>query len=375
MSYLRAVPLLLLLLFPAACQKPDPAAKAPAAKESRDPNVVKVSSEMMAGIKVAPVGKAKISEPFRIASQITLDQDLVARIGVLVTGRISDIRVKVGQRVERGQLLATINSTELAAAQRARMAETTAKTVRLEALAAHQAEASRVIEAQEAIAGRLAREIAALSALIDPAEARVAELEAQQRQLETTERNLREQLRHAQMRQSQADLALQRAHDELSHLRTEIEKDLGLVELTKALDDEEAGRLSEAREKYEKILAAAPDHMEALVNLGNILYLSGHETAAASRYLQALGINPDNVEANYNLANLMEGQGELDAAILFYQKAIEVDPEFADAHFNLAMVLETLGNAGRAREHWRRYLELDPESKWAEIIKRRLEEI
>jgi membrane fusion protein, heavy metal efflux system len=117
MSYLRAVPLLLLLLLPAACQKPDPAAKAPAAKESRDPNVVKVSSEMMAGIKVAPVGKAKISEPFRIASQITLDQDLVARIGVLVTGRISDIRVKVGQRVERGQLLATINSTELAAAQ------------------------------------------------------------------------------------------------------------------------------------------------------------------------------------------------------------------------------------------------------------------
>ena len=43
--------------------------------------------------------------------------------------------------------------------------------------------------------------------------------------------------------------------------------------------------------------------------------------------------------------------------------------------FNLAMLLETLGNAGRARDHWRRYLELDPESKWAEFIKRRLEEI
>ena len=70
----------------------------------------------------------------------------------------------------------------------------------------------------------------------------------------------------------------------------------------------------------------------------------------------------------------MEGQGELDAAILFYKKAIQVEPEFADAHFNLAMVLETLGNDRRARDHWRRYLELDPESKWAEFIKRRLEE-
>ena len=65
----------------------------------------------------------------------------------------------------------------------------------------------------------------------------MAELEAQQRQLETTERNLREQLRHGQMRQSQSDLTHQRAHDELAHLRTEIEKDLGLVALTQALDD------------------------------------------------------------------------------------------------------------------------------------------
>jgi tetratricopeptide (TPR) repeat protein len=141
-----------------------------------------------------------------------------------------------------------------------------------------------------------------------------------------------------------------------------------------ALEDEDAGRLSEAREKYEKVLAAVPDHVDALVNLGTILFLSGLETAAATRYLQALALNPDHPEANYNLANLMEGQGELDAAILFYKKAIQGEPEFTDAHFNLAMLLEASGNARRAREHWRRYLELDPESKWAEVIQRRLEE-
>jgi chromosome segregation protein len=149
-------------------------------------------------------------------------------------------RLRAEAAVSAGQLQSYQGRVaELAAAQRARAAEIAAKTTRLETLAAHQVEASQVIAAQEAIASRLAREIAALAARIDPAEARVAELEAQQRQLETAERNLREQLRHGQMRQSQADLAHQRAHDELAHLRAEIEKDLGLVELTKTLDETE----------------------------------------------------------------------------------------------------------------------------------------
>jgi tetratricopeptide (TPR) repeat protein len=141
-----------------------------------------------------------------------------------------------------------------------------------------------------------------------------------------------------------------------------------------ALEDEEGGRLSEAQQKYETILAARPDHVDALVNLGNLLYLSGAETAAAARYLQALGLNPDHVEGNYNLANLLEDRGELASAAIFYQKAIQGDPEFADAHFNLAMVLEGIGDLPGARSHWQRYLELNPASQWADYIKRRLEE-
>jgi len=118
MNLLSAAALSLLILFPlAACQKTEPTATAQVGKESRDPNLVRVSPEMMSGIKVAPVTQAEIGDTFRIASQIMLDQDRVARIGARVTGRISEIRVTLGQRVERGQLLAAIDSTELAAAQ------------------------------------------------------------------------------------------------------------------------------------------------------------------------------------------------------------------------------------------------------------------
>lgn len=141
-----------------------------------------------------------------------------------------------------------------------------------------------------------------------------------------------------------------------------------------ALEDEEAGRLDGARKKYEAILAAMPKHVDAMVNLGNLLYLSGSETAAVDRYLQALGLNPDHVEGNYNLANLLEGRGLLTSAAIFYQKAIHSDPEFADAHFNLAMVLEGIGDLSGAKVHWKQYLELNPDSQWADYVRRRLEE-
>ncbi len=141
-----------------------------------------------------------------------------------------------------------------------------------------------------------------------------------------------------------------------------------------ALEDEEGGRLSEARQKYETILASRPDHVDALVNLGNLLYLAGSETAAAARYLEALAHDPEHVEGNYNLANLLEGRGELAGAAIFYQKAIHGDPEFPDAHFNLAMVLEGIGDLPGARRHWQRYLELNPGSQWADYIRRRLDE-
>jgi len=173
------------------------------------------------------------------AQQATVDAARRQLTALAADDLIADLaRLRAEAAVSAGQLHSyQARVAELNLAQRERENELNARERRLAALAAQQAEASQVIEAQGGIAGTFAEEIAALSARIDPAEARVAQLEALQRQAEGQERNLREQLRHAQMRQSQADLALQRGHDELGHLRSEIEKDLGLVELTQVLDD------------------------------------------------------------------------------------------------------------------------------------------
>jgi membrane fusion protein, heavy metal efflux system len=84
------------------------------AAEPVDPNQVELSPQLQSQIKTFQVVEADIREVLRIPGSIQVDEQRVARMGAPVTGRITDIDVVLGQDVKEGQLLATLNSTELA---------------------------------------------------------------------------------------------------------------------------------------------------------------------------------------------------------------------------------------------------------------------
>lgn len=231
-------------------------------------------------------------------------------------------RLRAEAAVSAGQLQSyQTRVRELRDAQAQRERELAGKQARIATLAAQQAEASQAIEQQTAAADALGQEIAALAAQIEPAEARLAALEAQQRQSEATERNLREQLRHAQMRQNQADLALQRAHDEVTHLRGEIEKDLGLVELI-APEDLGSDEMSDTQPPLPlngmvirlPVVAALPEGLDADVrNLrGQIARLGPVNLDALAEY--------NEVEARYNF--LTTQAADLEQAVASLQDVI-----------------------------------------------------
>jgi chromosome segregation protein len=170
---------------------------------------------------------ARVGEARRALNAVGTD-DLVAELA----------RLRAEAAVSAGQLQSYRGRVrELSAAQTDRQAEITNKQGRAAGLESQQAAARRVLDEQSQAAAAYASQLAELNALIEPAETRLAQIEAQQRQAEDRENHLREQLRHAQARKSQADLASQRSQSDLAHLRTEIEKDLGLVELSYAVDD------------------------------------------------------------------------------------------------------------------------------------------
>jgi len=82
-----------------------------------DPNVVLLTKQLSQQVKLYTVSKTEMRDYFRVPATIQVDEQRVARIGASVTGRIKDIEAKLGQNVVQGQVLATLNSTELAQSQ------------------------------------------------------------------------------------------------------------------------------------------------------------------------------------------------------------------------------------------------------------------
>ncbi len=103
---------LLIALSLIACKPSSPAPETKA--EAVDPNLVELSPALQKQVKLITVGDAEIREILRIPGSIQVDEQRMAKIGSPVTGRITDIDAVLGQQVKRGEVLATVNSTELA---------------------------------------------------------------------------------------------------------------------------------------------------------------------------------------------------------------------------------------------------------------------
>ncbi len=98
----------------AACSKPE---EAPVAAQRPDPMVVEANQGLVASLQIEEVQPAPVSPIFRVAGRIDFDEQRISRISTTVPGRISDIKVVLGQSVGKGATLATLTSANLGEAQ------------------------------------------------------------------------------------------------------------------------------------------------------------------------------------------------------------------------------------------------------------------
>ena len=104
------------LLLPACGDKkskPD----ATAAAAPADPMEVVIKPDMAAQFKVSPLAMQDITPWLEISGRIEANDRLVTRIGAAVTGRVTEVLAEVGDRVQLGQALARVASSELTTAQ------------------------------------------------------------------------------------------------------------------------------------------------------------------------------------------------------------------------------------------------------------------
>ena len=128
-----------------------------------------------------------------------------------------------------------------------------------------------------------------------------------------------------------------------------------------AVDHHRAGRLAEAERVYRQILAAQPDHADALHHLGVIAQQTGRHDVAVEWIRQAIALNPNNPAAHSNLGEAYRRMGLSDEALAAFHHALELKPDSPETHCNLGAALRVRGQLDEAMAAYRRALELKPD--------------
>lgn len=101
----------------------------------------------------------------------------------------------------------------------------------------------------------------------------------------------------------------------------------------------EAKRYAEGAAEFRKAVAANPNSIPALVNLGAALTQTGDLKGAAEQFEKVLRIDPNHVNAHYNLAVLLTNENKHQQAINHLEAVAKINPNDLGARFLLARLL------------------------------------
>jgi tetratricopeptide (TPR) repeat protein len=96
-----------------------------------------------------------------------------------------------------------------------------------------------------------------------------------------------------------------------------------------------------AEAAYRAAIRDAPDHVDAIVNLGALLCDAGRCHEAVELFDGAIAHGTVNGLLHFNRAVALEDVGHVEQAVAAYRAALEADPGLVDAHYNLGVSAPT----------------------------------
>ncbi len=102
----RQLPALLAVVVTLSSCRPKPVAEAP--------KKFCLTDSMMHSLAMEKVEEGKYYKQLQLPGKVTYNDDKVQKIYALVSGKVTEVKVQLGDKVEKGQVLAVIHSTEMA---------------------------------------------------------------------------------------------------------------------------------------------------------------------------------------------------------------------------------------------------------------------
>ena len=130
----------------------------------------------------------------------------------------------------------------------------------------------------------------------------------------------------------------------------------GLCDQGRALH--QAGRLEDAWRCYDQVLAADPDHCDALHLSGVLCIQIGRPEQAVDVIERAIAVQPDVAIAYGNLGHALNTLGRFEEAVRRSDQAVALQPDYAEAHGNRGQALYRLGRVAEALESYQRVVAL-----------------
>ncbi|MCS7164195.1 MAG: tetratricopeptide repeat protein [Thermodesulfovibrio sp.] len=110
----------------------------------------------------------------------------------------------------------------------------------------------------------------------------------------------------------------------------------------KALNAIMRDKVTEAKEALQEILKEDPEHIDALIRLGDLSMKEEDYKTALKYYKKAYELDPKNIVPLFSLENVMEKMNENELALKYIEQIINLEPDSPIAHYKMRNILEKL---------------------------------
>jgi tetratricopeptide (TPR) repeat protein len=100
--------------------------------------------------------------------------------------------------------------------------------------------------------------------------------------------------------------------------------------------------IPEAKELFQAVLGEDPEHLNALLQLGDIALSEDDFQTARENYERARDLNPRNIEVLFSVERLMEKMGRWPNALKYIEEILEIDDKNLSALYKKRDILERL---------------------------------